>query len=394
MSAPAGPPPAADAITAAFDPQRMFDYRDPYPLFAAMRRHAPVAPLTLSGRQMFAVTRQAEVRAALGDHATWVQPSIQRVIFGQSRRARAARHADARVIAARLFTPHAVARLRPRVEAVAHRLLDDLAGRTRADLVAAYLNLLPMIIVAELIGIPPQDHARFLGWSHDIIGIGKDPRRGTASAQALDRYLTPIVRARLAEPRDDLISHLATATLHGRGLSQAEVVGFLRVLIPAAADPPAQMLGSLLVALLGARERFERVGAERALVPWAVAEALRWEAPIVYVVRQATRPTVIADMPVAAGTDLCLVVGSANRDEALHHAPERFDLDRRMEEHLSFGYGRHYCLGSHLALLIGRVGLDALLDRLPRLRLDPDAPPPAVVGFAFRRPQTLAVRVD
>jgi cytochrome P450 len=251
-----------------------------------------------------------------------------------------------------------------------------------------------MIIVAEMIGIPPEDHQRFLGWSHDIIGIGKDPRRGTASAQAMDRYLAPIVRARHLQPQDDVISHLATTTLHGRGLSEAEVAGFLRVLIPAAADPPAQMLGSLLVALLGERERFERVAADRALVPWAVAEALRWEAPIVYVVRQATRPTVIAGTPVAAGTDLCLVVGSANRDAALHDGGERFDLDRRVEEHLSFGYGRHYCLGSHLARLIGRVGLEVLLDRLPRLRLDPDAPPPAIVGFAFRRPPALAVRFD
>lgn len=391
--APVSPPPA-EAIAGAFDPQRMFDYPDPYPLFAAMRCHVPVVPITLPGRQLSAVTRWADVRAVLGDPTTYVQPSIQRVIFGQSRRARAARHAVARTIAARLFTPHAVARLRPRVEAVAHRLLDEIGGRTQADLVATYLDLLPVVIVAELIGIPSADHARFLGWSHDIIGIGRDPRRGTASAQALDRYLTPIVRARRAAPRDDVISHLATAALHGQGLSEAEVVGFLRVLIPAAADPPAQMLGSLLVALLGERERFERLGAERALVPSAVTEALRWEAPIVYVIRQATRPTRLGGTAVEAGTDLCLVVGSANRDEALHDAPDRFDLDRRVEEHLSFGYGRHYCLGSHLAVLIGRVGLEALLDRLPRLRLDPAAPPPAIVGFAFRRPPSLPVRLD
>jgi cytochrome P450 len=165
------------------------------------------------------------------------------------------------------------------------------------------------------------------------------------------------------------------------------------VLNPAGADPPAQALRSLQVALLSERERYERLGAERGIVRWALVEALRWEAPIVFVIRRAGRTVSLSGVEIPATSDVCAVVGAANRDERRYRDPDRFDLDRRADDHLSFSFGRHYCMGSHFSLLVGEVGIAALLDRFPDLRLDPAAPPPSIVGFAFRQPTRIAVRL-
>jgi len=144
--------------------------------------------------------------------------------------------------------------------------------------------------------------------------------------------------------------------------------------------------------LAGRAERLERVRADRALVPWAVEETLRWETPVLFVARQATRPAEVAGVPIPEGKVVSAVIASANRDETHYADPDRFDLDRRADDHLSFGFGRHFCLGYHLAKMEARTALGAVLDRLPGLRLDPDAEPPRITGLAFRSPQALRVR--
>jgi cytochrome P450 len=214
------------------------------------------------------------------------------------------------------------------------------------------------------------------------------------ASRTLWNYLLPHVTARRSEPRDDVISRLVTGTIEGSGLTDDEVISFLRLLIPAGAETTARLIGSMLFALLVERERFERVREDRSLIHWAIEETLRWETPVVFVAREATQDTEIAGVPIPAGNLVSAIIGSANRDETRFADPDRFDLDRRDERHLSFGFGRHFCLGSHLARLEARTALGALLDRLPRLRLDPDAPPPAITGLAFRSPRTLPVRTD
>jgi cytochrome P450 len=227
-----------------------------------------------------------------------------------------------------------------------------------------------------------------------LIGFPKDPEGGMAASRRLWNYLVPFIAARRAEPRDDVISKLVTGTIEGSGLSDEEVISFLRLLIPAGAETTARLIGSMLFALLVERERFERVRAERSLIPWAIEETLRWETPVVFIARETTRDTELAGVPIPARNAVSVILGSANRDEHHFAGPDRFDLDRRDERHLSFGFGRHFCLGSHLARLEARTALGALLDRVPRLRIDPDAPPPAITGLAFRSPQTLPVRID
>ena len=182
-----------------------------------------------------------------------------------------------------------------------------------------------------------------------------------------------------------------TGTVDGQGLSDEEVVSFLRLLLPAGAETTFRLIGNMLVALLVERDRWERVRADRALVPWVIEETLRWETSVLMVSRQTTRPTVIRGIEIPADEMVSVNIASGNRDEDHYENPDVFDLDRRADDHLAFGFGRHHCLGYHLARLEARLALSAMLDRFPDLRLDPDAPPPTITGLAFRSPKALPV---
>ena len=381
-------------VAAAFDPQQVFDLPDPYPLFAELRRTQPVAPLVVAGRTLHVVTTWDAATRVLHDQATFDAPALVGVVLGRPRKARAQVHFRTRALAAASLGGPALEALEPVVARLVDACLDPFLRERRADLIAGFARPLPIQVLAHVIGMPPADYPRLLAWAHDLLVAAKDPARGARAAQALGEHLAPLLAARRAEPRDDLVSRLIAGQVGGQGLSEAEVLAFLQTLLPAGADPPMQLLGSLMVALLQDRERFERVRADRTLVPWAVEETLRWETPITFVMRQATAAARVADLDVPLGARLCVVIGAANRDEAHYPDPDRFDMDRRPTDHLSFSFGRHYCMGSNLARLVVTRALAGLLDRAPRLRLDPDSPPPAITGFAFRAPERVPVLTD
>jgi cytochrome P450 len=154
-------------------------------------------------------------------------------------------------------------------------------------------------------------------------------------------------------------------------------------------------MGNCLFALLTQPEQLERVRSDRSRVPKAIEETLRWETSVTVVSRVATRDTELGGCPIAKGTPVSATVASANRDESVYADADVWDLERELPEpHLAFGWGRHLCLGMHLARLELRVGLNAILDRLPNLRLDPAAEPPRITGQAFRGPEALPVLFD
>jgi len=242
-----------------------------------------------------------------------------------------------------------------------------------------------------MVGIPRADYPQFQKWAIEIIGFSRDYPRGYAAAAAVREYLMPVIAARRAKPTDDVISKLVTGTVDGQGLSDEEVVSFLRLLLPAGAETTFRLIGNMLFALLADRDRWERVRADRSLVPWAIEETLRWETSVLMVSRQTMRPVVLRGVEIPEDQMVSVTVGSANRDEEHYAHPDVYDLDRRADDHLAFGFGRHHCLGYHLARLEARLAVTAMLDRFPGLRLDPAAPPPTITGLAFRSPKTLPV---
>ena len=383
-----------EAVAVEFDPQMLFDHPDPYPMFAMLRQSQQVMRSVFLNRTSWVLTKYDDCLAVLKDSDTYSSRSnfdlgeiIGRTLIEMDGK----EHTRHRALVQRVFVPRGLDGLQPVLEKMLHEIIDDLAGKQRADMVAHFTECFPVQVMADMVGIPRADYPQFQRWTIDIIGFTKDYPRAQAASAAIREYLLPIIAERRAHPCGDVISTLVTGTVDGQGLSDEEVVNFLRLLIPAGAETTFRLIGNMLFALLTERDRWERVRADRTLVPWAVEETLRWETSVLMVSRQTNREVEIRGNAIPADQLISIVVASANRDEDHYENPDVFDLDRHADDHLAFGFGRHHCLGYHLARLEARLALDAVLDRLPDLRIDPAAPAPTITGLAFRSPKTLPV---
>jgi len=387
-----------DGLDANFDPQLIFDHPDPYPMFAMMRSTMPVMRVEFMNRIAWTVSKYDDCVAVLKDHETYSSRSNAEVgkVMGRTLiEMDGKEHTRHRMLVQQVFAPKNLDKVEAQLTALVHEILDRLAGRTAACLVADFTEQFPVQVMAHLVGIPRRDHSQFQAWALDIIGFPKDLPRGLHASEALRQYLLPVIAHRRVHPTDDVISKLVTGTVDGEGLTDDEVVNFLRLLIPAGAETTFKLLGNMFVALLSERDAcYERVRADRTLVPWAIEETLRWETSVLMVSRQANREVEIRGVRIPEGGNVSILTAAANRDEEHYPNPDFYDLDRHADDHLGFGFGRHHCLGYHLARLESRLALNGILDRVPRLRLDPDAPPPQITGLAFRSPKRLAVRVD
>jgi cytochrome P450 len=190
------------------------------------------------------------------------------------------------------------------------------------------------------------------------------------------------------------MSLLAAAELDGQRLTDDEIFAFLRLLLPAGAETTYRSSSNLLFGLLTHPEQLDALRADRGLMPAAIEEGLRWEPPLLTIIRTATRDTEVEGVPIRAGSMIVVNMGSANHDERYWADPESFDIRRPARQHLAFAFGPHMCLGMHLARLETRVVLERLFDRLPGLRLDPDADAPYITGMTFRAPAALPVVWD
>jgi len=277
------------------------------------------------------------------------------------------------------------------VRPVIHDLLDRIAPLGRADLVRDVTVRYPVQVICGIVGVPIEDHEQFATWAEHINTGPLEPARGKAASRAMREYLEPLVEARRAEPTGDLLSELVHAEIDGERLSDEKLYGFLRLLLPAGAETTFRVMGNALLALLSHPEDLEAVRTDRALLPAVIEETLRWETSVTMVMRAATIDTEVAGCPISAGSHVGVVTGSANHDADRFDDPESWRLDRPVQPHLAFGTGPHQCLGMHLARLELRAGLGAILDRLPDLRLDPEASAPEIRGYAFRGPDALPV---
>lgn len=371
---------------------------DPYSVYKRLRDEQPALPVNTLMGIVYMITRYDDVEAVLRDGRRFSSRANARgigIVMGRTiLEMEGKEHVRFRNVISPFFGPRAMkAETGDLVSRVVHRLIDDFAGTGQADLVQQFTFTFPMEVMANIIGVPVDDYHAFHRMALDLISVGDDPARGFQAAQDLVAYLTPLMEARRAEPRGDLLSKLVHAEVEGSRLTDEEVLGFLRLLLPAGAETTYRLTGSCLYALLTHPEVYEAVRADRAAIDRLIQETLRWESPVQFVSREATEDLEISGHPVPAGALLSVTVGSANRDERHYADPDRFDLYRKNDDHLGFGFGAHFCAGSHLALLEARTALNALLDRLPNLRLDRDQES-TVVGLAFRSPNRLPVRFD
>jgi len=399
--------------TSDFDPFELPDtiqlgtVDDPYPRLAAARRKGPVQlewPLSdgtvaaqADSDRSINVLGRDEVLAVLRDHETYsstilaelMGPALDHTMIAMDE----PEHRAQRALVAPAFRPKLLARWEHElIGRVLDELLDEFAPLGRADLVRRLTFAFPVRVIARILGLPECDTPQFQRWSLELVSMTVSWDRGVAAATALRTYFAERVAERRRQPRDDLISELIETEVDGEQLTDNDIFAFLIMLLPAGIETTYRSLGNLLFALLTHPDQLNEVTQHPELRGASIEEGLRWETPLMLIPRQCIRDTQLAGIDIPAGRELNVFLGSANRDERHYPDPEHFDIHRTPTPHLAFGSGPHMCLGMHLARMETRVALDAILERLHHLRLEPQTPQPRIIGSLFRSPNTLPVR--
>jgi pimeloyl-[acyl-carrier protein] synthase len=289
-------------------------------------------------------------------------------------------HTRLRRLVSQAFTPRTVERLHGHVAEIAASLIDRVIDRGRMDLIADFAFPLPIIVIAELLGVPAADRDMLRAWSADLTQ-GVNPgaslealERVERSVDRFDAYIGAIIEERRREPRSDLISDLLHAQETGDHLSMEEMLATCRLILSAGHETTVNLIGNGTLALLRHPEQRAALAQDPSLLPGAVEELLRYDSPVQLTLRFALEPTVLGGQAVSRGDLVIVLVGAANHDPEVFSAPARLDLRREnARDHLSFGAGAHYCLGAALARLEGQIAIGALLRRLPRLALASEA---------------------
>jgi cytochrome P450 len=400
--------------TVSYDPLAPDVLADPYPYYTELRRHAPVQHVPSLG--LWAVSRHRDVRRVMHEHTTFSSQAMAAAVarpadFAAEVGVRSdddvepisiigtdgETHTRLRQIVNRGFTPRRMAELEPRVRELTQGFVRDLIAAGSGDLQADFAVPLPTVVIAELLGVDPERRGDFRRWSeHMVVAVFEQPdahRRQeiVASAEEMMAWLDDVIAERSGRAAPDLISVLLRAELDGGALSHDELRTFVVTLLVAGSITTAYLIGNAALAILEHPDAYEQVRADPTLVGGLVEEALRYDAPTQMMLRTATQETEIAGTVIPRGATVAPLLGSANRDDAVFGAPDRFVLTRNPTEHLTFGHGTHFCLGAALARLEARIAFDELFARAPRI--EPAGDVGRTTSLVFRGPTSLPVRL-
>ncbi|MEO3874751.1 cytochrome P450 [Nonomuraea sp. B12E4] len=387
---------------------------DPYPLYARARREAPVFYSPEYG--LWFVTRYDDVWAVLKDTARFSSRFLMRTPADAPAAVREVlqeaypelpmlvnddppSHTRTRNLVSHAFAPRLVAALEPSVRASVTRLVDGFAPDGDADLIARLAYPVPIEIICTLVGLPAEAGDLIKRWTGDLVTLGApgtDGERQLACARssvAFQRYLEEQIEARRRAPRDDLLTALINTRAGGeRPLDVAELVNLLIVLVFAGHETTTNLIGNLLVLLLGRPEILRAIRDDPALTDDVINEGLRMDAPVQGMFRTTTEEVALGGAHIPAGAQVMVLFGSANRDEAVFSDPDRFDPGRgNNHRHFGFGRGIHACIGASLARMETRIVLDTVAERLPNLKLDAGRPPTYSPSLMHRGPQAVHV---
>ena len=378
-------PTPADAINLA-DPAHK---ADPFPFYARLRAEAPVFRFAMPDkRTAWLVTRYDDVTAVLKDERfiknkqtawqlggaerPWV-PAAFRPLMRNMLNLDPPDHTRIRALVQKAFTPALVERMRGRVQALTHELLDRVRGRGRIDLIRDYALPLPTTIIAEMLGVAAKDHHKFHRWSNVLMTITASfwgRIRAIPIVWKFLRFNRRLIAARRAEPRDDLVTAMVRAEEAGEQLTEDDLTAMIVVLLIAGHETTVNLIGNGMLALLQHPDQTARLRADPALLRPAVEELLRFTSPVEMATERFAREDVtVAGTTIPRGGMVFPVLASANRDERYFPNPDKLDVTREPNRHVAFGQGIHFCLGASLARLEGQIAIRTLLERFPDLRL-------------------------
>ncbi len=382
-------------MAAAIQPQEFYfnpwdeKFRaDPYPYYRPLLAGPPrllnlFVPMALVARyaDAAAILRDHERFSSLPPRTPFIEERLQ--IFGSAPRVVFSDppvHTRLRRLVSRAFTPRRIRDLEPRIREIAKELLDKAAAKGEFEVMADLANPLPVMVIAEMLGVPPEDYEMFKRLSDAVVESDNTPP-GTPipdfirqSFAQLRAYFVAEIEKRRRNPGEDLVSVLV-AQEEADALTEQELIAFVVLLLLAGNETTTNLIGNGMLALGRHPAQMDRVRREPSLMPRAIEEMLRYDCPVQSTVRHPKVDVEVGGVTIAAKTFTFIIVAAANRDPAHFPNPETFDITRDPNDHLAFGEGIHYCIGAPLARMEGAIAIASVLERFPHLRLtDPDVP--------------------
>jgi len=348
------------------------DLLNPFPWYQMLRAQHPVY-FSREFNSWF-ITRYQDAQRIINDTAHFSsQQSIRSRVNASSGKTAPTllwmdppRHRQLRSLIGLAFTPRTILALAPRITEIMQMQLDAVISHGTMDVIQDIANPLPIIVIAELVGVPVADQQQFKFWSDIIVSPVRQAKK--QAVIEMNGYLQSIIAQRRQQPQDDLISTLLAAQIDGDRLSEAEILSFCRLLLVAGHETSTNLIGNALLTLDEHPDVLEELSNNTDLLPVAIEEIIRYRTPIQRLRRAVVEDILLDDHEIKAGSIISPVLGAANRDEDYFIDPERFDIHRTPNRHLGFGHGIHYCIGASLAKLETRIALEVLLTRCAGLR--------------------------
>jgi len=367
---------------------------DPQTLFGGPQRNLH------SDRMIFTVIGYDEVKEVAGDPERFSQECQAQMLglsFGRTLSVLdPPEHPKVRKVFQKVFLPRTISDwgekiIRPTI----NDLIDGFIGRGQVNFMEDFAKKYPFEIIFRQLALPERDIHTFHKLATSLIQMnGHLLAYSTEASRKLGNYFKELIAARLAKPGEDLISMLANAEADGDRIPEDILISFFRQLLAAGADTTYRSTGAMIIGLVQNPDQLADVRADRALVPTTVDEALRWNGPNTFSPRTVTGDTKVGGVHMPAGSIVFFSEAGGNRDPRVFERPEEFDVHRPRHRNLAFSYGPHVCLGQHLARMEMELALNAILDRLDNLRLNPEMPQPRFTGITFRTPKDVHLLFD
>jgi cytochrome P450 len=408
MASPAAPidssPPTAgnedSPVFDLFKPLRSAgSLENPYPVYSVLRTVRPVLQVPtpdFDGPGVWLLSRYRDVHEVLRDprfsanrlNAPLVKENLDRLPSVLQQSAQGLRtmlvmdppdHTRVRKLVNKAFTPRRIGSLRERIQQIVDAELDIVAEKGGIELIHDLAEPVPAIVIAELLGVPAEDHRQFRAWSSELIAEIASPSAardggGLGAARKLLGYLADVIAERRAAPRDDLISAMIHAQEEDDALSDEELLATSNLLLLAGHETTTNLIGNGMLALLREPDELDKLRADPALIPTAVEELLRFDGPVQATVRVAMEDVALDEHTIEKGSMVIVSIGAANHDPEVFENPTALDVTRHPNPHLAFGFGAHFCMGAPLARLEAQITFETLLRRFPRISLVDDAP--------------------